>query len=184
VFSSSIVTLVHDVEAVNNFEAAGKSNSTVADNQINCDYIASVLFSLPPTHETHLSFSYSTVPNEPAGVFWAVLNRLLIIFQVVLLILSEIGWPLSFFNRFFPVLGSDFGLGALGIMQCLYVCLPFSTVIMHPLTRSRHIDSARLSSRTTSTTFHSSPHFSYFLLAASTSFWDSSSGKMRRPREA
>jgi len=102
VFSSSIVTLVHDVEAVNNFVAAGKSNSTIADNQINCDYIA-----------------YSTVPNEPAGVFWAVLNRLLIIFQVILLILSEIGWPMSFFNRFFPVLGSDFGLGALGIMECL-----------------------------------------------------------------
>jgi len=102
VFSSSIVTMVHDVEAVNNFIAAGRSNSTSAASQIDCDYIA-----------------YSTVPNEPAGAFWAVLNRGLIICQVIALILSEIGWPLSFFNRYFPVLGSDFGLGPLGVMQCL-----------------------------------------------------------------
>jgi len=102
VFSSSIVTMVHDVEAANNFVATGRSNSTSADSLLNCDYIAG-----------------STVPNEPAGVFWAVLNLLLIIFQVIVLFLSEIGWPLSFFNRYFPVLGSDFGLGALGVMQCL-----------------------------------------------------------------
>ncbi|KAH9013024.1 hypothetical protein EDB85DRAFT_2032044 [Lactarius pseudohatsudake] len=102
VFSSSIVTMVHDVEAVNDFVAAGKANSTSAESLLACDYIAD-----------------STVPNQPAGAFWAVLNRLLITFQVIVLILSEIGWPLSFFNRFFPVLGSDFGLGALGVMQCL-----------------------------------------------------------------
>ncbi|KAF8263172.1 hypothetical protein EI94DRAFT_1773017 [Lactarius quietus] len=105
VFSSSIVTMVHDVEAVNNFIAAGRSNSTSAASQIDCDYY----------------IAYSTVPNEPAGAFWAVLNRGLIICQVIALILSEIGWPLSFFNRYFPVLGSDFGLGPLGVMQCLYV---------------------------------------------------------------
>jgi len=103
VFSSSIVTMVHDVEAVNNFIAAGRSNSTSAASQIDCDYY----------------IAYSTVPNEPAGAFWAVLNRGLIICQVIALILSEIGWPLSFFNRYFPVLGSDFGLGPLGVMQCL-----------------------------------------------------------------
>ncbi|KAI0270618.1 hypothetical protein BC834DRAFT_862267 [Gloeopeniophorella convolvens] len=102
VFASSIVTMVHDVEAVNHFIQAGKSNSTEADNLLDCDYIAD-----------------STVPNQPAGAFWAVLNRLLIIFQVIILILSEIGWPKSFFNRFFPVLGSNFGLGALGVMQGL-----------------------------------------------------------------
>lgn len=36
-----------------------------------------------------------------------------------MLILSEIGWPAAFFDRFFPVLGPTFGLGALGIFQCL-----------------------------------------------------------------
>ena len=63
--------------------------------------------------------SNSTVPNQPAGVFWAVLNRLLIIGQVTILFLSEIGWPSVFFDRFFPVLGDDFGVGALGVIQCL-----------------------------------------------------------------
>ena len=61
------------------------------------------------------------MPNQPAGAFWAVLNRLLIIFQVIVLIMSEVGWPAAFFNRFFPILGDDFGLGALGVIQCLYV---------------------------------------------------------------
>jgi hypothetical protein len=49
VFSSSIVTMVDDVEAVNNFIAAGRSNSTSAATvQINCDYVAYVLFLFPP----------------------------------------------------------------------------------------------------------------------------------------
>lgn len=59
------------------------------------------------------------MPNQPAGVFWAVVNRLLIIFQVIVLILSEVGWPAAFFDRFFPVLGRGFGLGPLGIFQGL-----------------------------------------------------------------
>ncbi|KAF8905603.1 hypothetical protein CPB85DRAFT_1376778 [Mucidula mucida] len=97
VFSSNIVTLVHDVQAVNKFLAAGEDKDLT-----DCDYIEG-----------------STVPNQAAGIFWAVLNRLLIIFQTVFLILSEVGWPASFFQRFFPILGEDFGLGALGIIQCL-----------------------------------------------------------------
>ena len=48
-----------------------------------------------------------------------MLNRLLIIFQVIVLVMSEVGWPAAFFNRFFPILGDDFGLGALGVIQCL-----------------------------------------------------------------
>lgn len=107
VFSSNVVTLAHDIQAVNRFLAAShqsnneSSNSTLTD-MMDSDYILG-----------------STVPNQPAGVFWAVLNRLLIIAQVIVLILSEFGWPSAFFNRFFPVLGKDFGLGALGIIQCL-----------------------------------------------------------------
>ena len=34
-------------------------------------------------------------------------------------ILSEVGWPAGFFATFFPILGRDFGLGALGVIQCL-----------------------------------------------------------------
>ncbi|KIM57393.1 hypothetical protein SCLCIDRAFT_1219434 [Scleroderma citrinum Foug A] len=100
VFSSSIVVLVDDIEAVNHF-VNGATNTT-AFNTGNSDYVPN-----------------STVPNQPAGAFWAVLNRLLIIFQTVVLVLSEVGWPSSFFDRFFPVLGRDFGVGALGVMQCL-----------------------------------------------------------------
>ena len=124
VFSSSLVTMVHDVEAVNNLIATEKSNATLAASLLDCDYVAYV-----PPHPSSVwshtnpqplsSFRDSTVPNQAAGEFWAVLNRLLITLQVVALILSEIGWPLAFFNRFFPVLGSEFGLGPLGAMECL-----------------------------------------------------------------
>ncbi|KAF8064056.1 hypothetical protein FPV67DRAFT_1782420 [Lyophyllum atratum] len=111
VFASNIVTLVSDIKAVNRFVTAGRlesnsitdattTNSTL--HMVDMDYI-----------------SGSTVPNQPAGAFWAVLNRLLIIGQTIVLIMSEFGWPASFFSRFFPVLGRDFGLGALGLMQCL-----------------------------------------------------------------
>ncbi|KAH9852924.1 hypothetical protein C2E23DRAFT_755954 [Lenzites betulinus] len=110
-FASSIVTMVQDVKSVNAFIAAGKANTNIRaevnSTDIDCtsadtDYIDG-----------------STVPNQPAGAFWAVLNRLLIIFQVIVLIMSEIGWPASFFSRFFPILGDEFGLGALGVIQCL-----------------------------------------------------------------
>ena len=59
------------------------------------------------------------MPNQAAGIFWAVINRILIMFEVIALILSEVGWPYAFFDHYFPVLGSDFGLGPLGIFECL-----------------------------------------------------------------
>jgi len=108
VFSSNIVTLVHDIQGFNSFQAgkaavvSDSTTNTTAQDIFNSDYIIN-----------------TTIPNQPAGVFWAVLNRLLIIFQVIILLFSEFGWPAAFFNRFFPVLGKDFGLGALGIIQCL-----------------------------------------------------------------
>lgn len=96
-FASSVFVLVQDIEAVNRFV-----KDATDDDFADCDYIEN-----------------STVPNQPAGVFWAVVNRLFIIFQIIVLLLSEIGWPMGFFNRYFPVLGDDFGLGPLGIFQCL-----------------------------------------------------------------
>lgn len=66
----------------------------------------------------YLFFRNSTVPNQPAGIFWAVVNRLLIILQTVVLFLSEVGWPYKFFDKFFPILGTHFGLGAPGLFQC------------------------------------------------------------------
>ncbi|ESK90209.1 hypothetical protein Moror_7743 [Moniliophthora roreri MCA 2997] len=101
VFASGIFVMATNIQAVNAFEAA-KINSTAEDLMTDCDYIEN-----------------STVPNQPAGVFWAVVSSLLVIFQVIVLLLSECSWPMPFFDRFFPVLGSNFGLGALGIFQCL-----------------------------------------------------------------
>jgi len=111
VIASNTVTLADDIKAVNRFVAAGNNaNSTNSTSGT--------------ANVTAQSFDYdyipgSTVPNQPAGVFWAVLNRLFIIFQAVVLILSELGFPSSFFTHYFPVLGKDFGLGALGIIQML-----------------------------------------------------------------
>ncbi|THH30450.1 hypothetical protein EUX98_g3734 [Antrodiella citrinella] len=94
-FTSSIVTMANDINAVNHFNKASCPRN-------DCDYVTG-----------------STVPNQAAGAFWAVLNRLLIMFQAIVLLLSEVGWPDQFFVRYFPILGRDFGLGALGIIQGL-----------------------------------------------------------------
>ncbi|KAG6911083.1 hypothetical protein DXG01_004598 [Tephrocybe rancida] len=113
VFASNIVTLVNDIQAVNRFAAADKTALNSTSDGTTLDSNTTLLMS---------DMDYimgSTVPNQPAGVFWAVLNRLLIIGQSVLLIMSEFGWPSRFFDHYFPVLGKDFGLGALGVMQCL-----------------------------------------------------------------
>jgi len=100
VFASTIVVIVNNVKAVNAFD--GHKNSTAYAGMLDCDYIEG-----------------STVPNQPAGPFWAVVASLLIIVQTIILFLSECGWPAPFFDRFFPVLGSNFGLGPLGIFQGL-----------------------------------------------------------------
>ncbi|KAJ2935337.1 hypothetical protein H1R20_g1757, partial [Candolleomyces eurysporus] len=108
VFASNISTLVKDIKAVNEFMEAGKAAATGAATNA--------------TLEELMDFDYitgSTVPNQPAGAFWAVLNRLFIIGQTLVLILSEIGWPSKFFSTYFPVLGKEFGLGALGLIQML-----------------------------------------------------------------
>lgn len=64
VFASTILVMVTNIKAVNAFQASGSNSSALAD----CDYIAG-----------------STVPNQPAGVFWAVVASLLIIFQTIIL---------------------------------------------------------------------------------------------------
>lgn len=79
------------------------------------------LFLVPNSFRRRSSCRDSTVPNQPAGAFWAVLNWLLIIFQAIVLILSECSFPIidRFFTSFFPILSPSFGLGALGVIQCL-----------------------------------------------------------------
>ncbi|KAF8630260.1 hypothetical protein AX17_005446 [Amanita inopinata Kibby_2008] len=106
VFASNIETLVNDILAVNRFAAEGKASDPATNATLS-------------QMQAYQYILESTVPNQPAGAFWAVLNRLLIVGQVIVLILSEFGWPRVFFERFFPVLGKEFGLGALGLMECL-----------------------------------------------------------------
>jgi len=108
VFSSSIVILVNDIHAIQRASSPTvitADNSTIAATDltmVDCDYLEG-----------------STVPNQPAGAFWAIVNRFLIIFEVIALVFSEFGWPARFFTTFFPVLGPEFGVGALGVFECL-----------------------------------------------------------------
>lgn len=50
---------------------------------------------------------------------FAIINHLFIIFQCILLVLSEVSWPSWFFDDFIPVLGKDHGVAILGFMQIL-----------------------------------------------------------------
>jgi hypothetical protein len=109
VFVSNVLVMVHDVNAVRSSGSNVHVNVTTGTNTthanaepVDCEY-----------------FEGSTVPNTPAGPFWAVLNRILILIQVILLILSEIGWPNAFFTRFLPFLSDEHGVAAIGVLECL-----------------------------------------------------------------
>jgi hypothetical protein len=121
VFASSILVMVTDITAVNTFLEDAKDSGTPVDQLLEgCDYIEYA--SSPLFHFSFLTSTESrnsTVPNQTGGIFWAVVNRLLIITQVIILALSECGWPMSAFDKFFPVLGTGFGLGPLGVFECL-----------------------------------------------------------------
>lgn len=64
-------------------------------------------------------FEGSTVPLQPGGVFFAILNRIFIVGQCIVLVLAELGWPQAFFVNYLPVLGPEYGVGILGAMQVL-----------------------------------------------------------------
>ncbi|KAF8598574.1 hypothetical protein BDV93DRAFT_609760 [Ceratobasidium sp. AG-I] len=103
VFASSIMVMVDDVNAVRRGSDTPTGTLTDASGnefELDCDYVDG-----------------STVPLQPAGVLFAILNRLFIIGQCIVLILSEFGWPEAFFVNFLPVLGPDHGVGILGAMQ-------------------------------------------------------------------
>ncbi|KZO97575.1 hypothetical protein CALVIDRAFT_74517 [Calocera viscosa TUFC12733] len=119
VFSSNILVLYQDITAIR--EAASDSSSTVssnstssaADDMVECDYL-----------------DYSTVPNQPAGAFWAILNRLFILFQCIIILWSELGFWEGVLKEYMPILGPDFGVWTIGAMQCM-----ISAVVL-----SHHVD--------------------------------------------
>ncbi|ODN84124.1 hypothetical protein L202_00134 [Cryptococcus amylolentus CBS 6039] len=92
VFASNITTMVSDIKAIKN----------PATDDDDCDYI-----------------EYSSVPDQTGGAFWSILNRIFILFECILLVMSEIGWPRRLFEYYIPSLGPAYGLGCLGVFQAL-----------------------------------------------------------------
>ncbi|KAG8722498.1 hypothetical protein FRC09_006191 [Ceratobasidium sp. 395] len=104
VFASSIMVMVDDVNSVRrgntDVPTGALTDASGNEFEFECDY-----------------FEASTVPIQPAGVMFAILNRLFIIGQCIVLILSELEWPQAFFVNYLPVLGPEYGVGILGAMQ-------------------------------------------------------------------
>ncbi len=71
VFSSSLVTMVHDVEAVNTLLAAEKSNSTVANSLLDCDYVmyAPLFVRLACTNSHRPSLATAQFRTSPLASF-------------------------------------------------------------------------------------------------------------------
>ncbi|KGB77660.1 hypothetical protein I307_03527 [Cryptococcus deuterogattii 99/473] len=92
VFAADIETMVYDIKAIKN----------PASDEDDCDYI-----------------EYSSVPDQTGGPFWSILNRIFILFECLVLILSEVGAPRCLFETYIPILGPAYGLGCLGVFQAL-----------------------------------------------------------------
>ena len=81
VLSSTIIDLDTNVKAVNAFDIDDNESALV-----NCEYIElSDFFLLSFLLLTVLLYRGSSVPNQPAGVFWAYMASLFIIFQMIIL---------------------------------------------------------------------------------------------------
>ena len=143
VFLSTIVDMDTNVKAMNAFYSSFAKDPhpdrDIVFALLDCEYIElsgfiSYCFLLLTEF-----FRGSSVPNQPAGAFWAFMASLFILFQTIILgrqfpsgqlltptnlictLVSELGWHTSLFDRYFPVLGSYFGLGILGVFQCMSV---------------------------------------------------------------
>jgi len=110
------------IKAWNHLKSAGTNGTEEID--WDCEYV-----------------EYSTVPDQTGGPFWSILNRLFIrtspsdclyflavgernltiVFECLLLTLSETGFPKPLFEEYLPILGPAHGLGCLGVFQALYV---------------------------------------------------------------
>ncbi|WWC58546.1 uncharacterized protein I303_101089 [Kwoniella dejecticola CBS 10117] len=96
VMSANIVTMADDIKAIK------ASNASTKEPDEDCDY-----------------YEYSPVPDQTGGPFWSILNRIFIIFECILLTMSEIGIPRRLFEEWIPILGPAHGLGGLGVFQAL-----------------------------------------------------------------
>jgi hypothetical protein len=74
-------------------------------------------------HSGVFSIVYSFVCPLPLAYTFLLLERtnLTIVFECLLLTLSETGFPKRLFEEYLPILGPAHGLGCLGVFQALYV---------------------------------------------------------------
>jgi len=93
VFIANIVIMAQDIDALRH---------GISKDHEDCDY-----------------FDNSGVPNQPAGTFRAFLIIALNIVEVVILFLSETGFPASFFKSWIPCLDSEHSLVGLGVLELL-----------------------------------------------------------------
>ncbi|CAE6488091.1 unnamed protein product [Rhizoctonia solani] len=111
IFASSIVMMVRDANAIcRDMSAPDRAEGEKLGNKLGLE---------------RAYIPLSTVPRQPGGPFFAILSRLLVVSQCPILILAELGRPKRFFIKSLPILGPQYGVGILGIMQVL-----LSTVIL------------------------------------------------------
>ncbi|OCF55533.1 hypothetical protein L486_07017 [Kwoniella mangroviensis CBS 10435] len=96
VLAANVVTMADDIKAIKS------SNASNSESEEDCEY-----------------YEYSSVPDQTGGPFWSILNRIFIIFECILLTMSEVGIPRRLFEEWIPILGPAHGLGCLGVFQAL-----------------------------------------------------------------
>jgi hypothetical protein len=93
VFIANIVIMAQDIQAIN--------HGLDKDHE-DCDY-----------------YDNSGVPNQPAGTFRAFFIIALNIVEVIVLFLSETGFPASIFKNWIPCLDNEHSLVGLGVLEVL-----------------------------------------------------------------
>ncbi|KDN37142.1 hypothetical protein RSAG8_10351, partial [Rhizoctonia solani AG-8 WAC10335] len=112
VIASSIAVMVRDANAIcREMKTSGRPEI----NELN---------SKPSIEPAYIPSS--TVPFQPGGPFFAILSRLLIVCQCLILILAELKWPKGLFTKFLPILGPRYSVGIPGTSQVMYVTLILS----------------------------------------------------------
>jgi hypothetical protein len=99
VFIANFVIMAQDIQAIHN-ESHATAAELAADEE--CDFIGA-----------------SSVPNQAAGTFRAFLIIALNIVEIIILFLSETGFPASFFKKWIPCLDNEQSLVCLGVLQLL-----------------------------------------------------------------
>jgi len=94
VLIANIVIMAQDIQAI--------QHGVTDKNHEDCDYIEN-----------------SGVPNQPAGTFRAFFIIALNIVEVVVLFLSETGFPPAFFKAWIPCLATESSLVGVGVLEVL-----------------------------------------------------------------